>query len=122
MANPFVHVELHTHDLVKAKQFYASLFGWNLQDVPMQGPGGTYTLIGVGEGTGGGMMTCPAPTAPPGWRAYVSVDAIDVSTKKAKSLGAKVLQDVMQVGDYGWMSIIEDPTGAVIAMWKAGKM
>jgi len=55
--------------------------------------------------------------------AYVGVDDIDASTKKAQSLGAKVLQDVMKVGDYGWMSIIQDPTGAVIAMWKAaGKM
>ena len=26
--------------------------------------------------------------------------------------------DVMQVGDYGWLSVIRDPTGAVIAMWK----
>ena len=34
------------------------------------------------------------------------------------TLGATVLQDVMQVGDYGWLSVIMDPTGAVIAMWK----
>ena len=56
MANPFVHVELHTHDLPKARQFYQSLFGWELQDMPMPGGGGSYTMIGVGEGIGGGMM------------------------------------------------------------------
>jgi len=123
MANPFVHVELHTQDLAKAKQFYSSLFGWNLQDVPMQEGGSSYTLIGVGDGTGGGMMASHDPKVPPAWMAYVGVDDIDASTKKAQSLGAKVLQDVMKVGDYGWMSIIQDPTGAVIAMWKAaGKM
>ena len=121
MPNPFVHVELHTQDLAKAKQFYSSLFGWNLQDVPMA-DGGNYTLIGVGDGTGGGMMTCPDPNAPPGWMAYVGVDDIDASTQKARALGAKVLQDVMKVGEYGWMSLIQDPTGAVLAMWKAGKM
>src|SRR5207302_321636 len=54
MANPFVHVELHTKDLAKAKTFYGQLFGWQLQDTPMPGGGGAYTMIGVGEGTGGG--------------------------------------------------------------------
>ena len=42
MANPFVHVELQTNDPARAQQFYTSLFGWKLQDVPM--PGGTYTM------------------------------------------------------------------------------
>ena len=32
MANPFVHIELHTKDVAKAKQFYGQLFGWKLQD------------------------------------------------------------------------------------------
>src|ERR1700752_5179298 len=56
MANPFVHVELHTRDLAKAKAFYSKLFGWKLEDMPMPG-GGSYTMISVGEGTAGGMMT-----------------------------------------------------------------
>ena len=53
MANPFVHVELNTTDVPKAKAFYGNLFGWKLEDLPM--PGGTYTMIRVGEGTGGGI-------------------------------------------------------------------
>ena len=52
MANPFVHVELHTRDLAKAKAFYSKLFGWKLEDMPMPG-GGSYTMISVGEGTAG---------------------------------------------------------------------
>ena len=117
MANPFVHVELHTGDLTKAKQFYSALFGWKLEDVPMS-EGGSYTMINVGDGTGGGMMTSPAPGMPPHWMAYVGVDDIKASTDQAKSLGATVVQDVMQVGEHGWMSIITDPTGATIAMWE----
>jgi predicted enzyme related to lactoylglutathione lyase len=49
MANPFVHVELNTTDLDKAKSFYQSLFDWQLNDVDMGG-GMSYTLINVGEG------------------------------------------------------------------------
>jgi len=54
MANPFVHVELNTTDVPKAKAFYEKLFDWKLEDLPM--PNGSYTMIHVGEGTGGGIM------------------------------------------------------------------
>jgi len=119
MSNPFVHVELHTKDLAKAKAFYSKLFGWQLQDMPMPGGGGTYTMIGVGEGVGGGMMA--NADAPPHWLAYVSVDDIAAATKRAKELGATILQDVLEVGEYGTMSIIRDPTGATLALWKPKK-
>jgi predicted enzyme related to lactoylglutathione lyase len=116
MANPFVHVELQTNDPVSARKFYTSLFDWKLQDVPM--PGGTYTMIDVGGGTGGGMMRNPVPGAPSHWLAYVGVDDINAATKKAKELGAMVVMDVTEVGEFGWMSVISDPTGATLAMWK----
>jgi len=119
MANPFVHVELHTHDLPKAKAFYAGLFGWDLQDTPMPGGGGTYTMINVGEGTGGGMVAEDRKDAGSHWMAYVGVDDVRAKTAQAKALGATVLQDVLAVGDFGLMSVIRDPAGATIAMWQA---
>jgi uncharacterized protein len=118
MANPFVHVELHTGDLKRAKEFYGKLFDWKLEDVPMPGGGGSYTLLQVGSGTGGGMTAQQAPGAPPHWLAYVGVDDVRASTRKAKELGAKVVMDVMEVGDIGTMSVITDPTGATLAMWQ----
>jgi predicted enzyme related to lactoylglutathione lyase len=118
MANPFVHIELQTRDLALAKDFYSKLFDWKLEDVPAPEGGPPYTMINVGEGTGGGMYANTDPNVPPHWLAYVGVDDIDASTRKARDLGATVLQDVMQVGDYGRLSVIKDPTGAVIAMWQ----
>jgi len=118
MANPFVHVELHTSDVKRAKEFYSKLFDWKLQDMPMPG-GSTYTMINVGTGTGGGMTVNQAPGVPPHWMAYVGVDDVRASTKKAKDLGAKVVVDVMEVGEHGIMSVIADPTGATLAMWQA---
>jgi predicted enzyme related to lactoylglutathione lyase len=61
MANPFVHVELNSTDVGKSKAFYGNLFGWKLEDIPNEAAGGTYTMIGVGDGTGGGMMKSPMP-------------------------------------------------------------
>jgi predicted enzyme related to lactoylglutathione lyase len=120
VGNAFVHVELNTTDPKKAKEFYGSLFSWKLEDMQM-GPAGTYTMINVGQGTGGGMMKHPMPGAPSTWIAYVEVDDVAASTKKAKSLGGTVLKDVTEVPGAGWFSIIQDPTGAHLGLWKAKK-
>jgi predicted enzyme related to lactoylglutathione lyase len=116
LGNPFVHVELNTTDVGKAKDFYGKLFDWKLEDLPGPFP---YTMIGVGKGTGGGVMKHPVPGAPSSWLAYVDVDDIAASTQKAKSLGATVMKDVTEVPGFGWLSIIVDPTGACLGLWKA---
>src|ERR1700680_4584829 len=120
MGNPFVHVELATSDVDKAKSFYQSLFDWQLSDVDMGG-GMSYTMIQVGEGTGGGMMKQMMPNAPSAWLPYVQVDDIRTATDTAKSLGATIMRDVMEVMDAGWLSIIRDPTGAVLGLWQPKK-
>lgn len=117
MANPFVHVELNTTDPEKAKAFYGKLFTWKMEDMPM-GPGAVYTMINPGEGTGGGLMKHPVPGAPSVWLAYVVVDDIKAATEKARSLGAQVVKDVTEVPSMGWFSVIVDPTGAALGLWK----
>jgi predicted enzyme related to lactoylglutathione lyase len=117
MANPFVHVELTTQDPDKAKSFYGALFDWKLEDLEM-GPGFTYTMIGVGEGTGGGLMKTPAPGVPTAWLPYVLVADVAASTAKAASLGAIVMKEVTEVPNAGSFSVIIDPTGAAIGLWQ----
>ena len=117
MANPFVHVELNTTDVSKAKTFYGALFNWTLEDI--ESPGGGYTMIKVGEGTGGGIMKHPVPGAPSSWLAYVGVDDIHAATEKARKLGATVMREPMEVMGSGWLSVIVDPTGATLGLWKA---
>lgn len=119
MANPFVHIELNTTDVAKAKSFYGKLFDWQLEDMPMTD--GTYTMIKVGEGTGGGLMKHPIAGAPSAWLAYVLVDDIKAATGKAKSLGAAILKDVTEIPGMGWFSVIADPTGAALGIWQTKK-
>lgn len=114
MANPFVHVELHTQDPEGAKKFYGELFDWKLLDVPEMG----YTIVDVGEtGRGGGIMKSPMADALPQWVPYVFVDDVPASTAKARSLGATVLQDTTEIPDTGWFSMLLDPTGAAFALF-----
>jgi predicted enzyme related to lactoylglutathione lyase len=117
MANPFVHVELTTPDPDRAKTFYKAVFDWKLDDVEI-GPGFIYTMIDVGEGTGGGIMKSPAPDVPTAWLPYVLVDDVRAATDRAKSHGATLCRDVTEVPNMGWFSIILDPTGAAIGLWQ----
>jgi uncharacterized protein len=119
MANPFVHIELNTTDLSKAKTFYSNLFDWKLEDMPMGE--GAYTLIQVGEGTGGGMMKHPMPGSPSVWLPYVLVDDLAARTEKARSLGATIIKGVTEVPGMGSLSIVLDPTGAVFGLWQPKK-
>ncbi|MDC4206875.1 MAG: VOC family protein [Candidatus Manganitrophus sp.] len=112
MGNPFVHVELHTTDLKTVKQFYSALFDWKLHDIPGFG----YTMVNVGEGTAGGM--CVDSDHSPAWRPYVQVEDIHAATKKAESLGAKIIKEVTEVPMTGWFSVIADPTGALLGLWQ----
>jgi predicted enzyme related to lactoylglutathione lyase len=115
MANPFVHLELATSDLAKAKEFYGKLFNWTFTDNDMGG-GMIYSMFKPDDGPGGGVYAMP--DAPPAWLAYVGVDDINAATTKAKSLGATVIRGPMEVPGHGWMTILTDPTGAAVALWQ----
>jgi predicted enzyme related to lactoylglutathione lyase len=117
MPNPFVHIELASSDADKAKAFFRSLFDWNLNDMDMGG-GMIYTMIEVGEDTGGAMMKHPMEGAPSTWIPYVLVDDINASTEMAKQLGAMIVREVSEVPNMGWFSIIPDLSGAALGMWQ----
>ncbi|HEX8042221.1 VOC family protein [Candidatus Deferrimicrobium sp.] len=87
MANPFVHVELMIGDVEKAKAFYGALFDWKLEDVP----GMNYTIVKVGEGTGGGMVPCPEQDTSSQWLPYIHVK--DVAETLARAPGARRHRD-----------------------------
>lgn len=116
MSNPFVHVELNSSNLGKAQAFYDKLFDWKTEDT--SAADGHYTSINVGKGVGGGMQAHTLPGEHSSWLPYVEVDDIRAATKKAVSLGGKIIKDVTEVPEMGAMSIITDPTGANLGLWQ----
>ena len=109
--------ELLTHDAAGSKSFYADLFGWTSEEMPM--PNGTYTFFKNGERPVGGMINLPAEAegAPPMWMSYITVSDIKASVEKAKSLGAKIHQDITEL-PMGSFAVITDPQGAAFALWQ----
>src|ERR1700680_3048699 len=58
---------------------------------------------------------------PPSWVPYISVKSVDATVKKAKAAGGKAISPPMDVGQMGRTAIIQDPTGAIFALWQANK-
>jgi predicted enzyme related to lactoylglutathione lyase len=63
-------------------------------------------------------MKSPILDALPQWVPYILVDDVAACTEKAKSLGATILEDVTEIPNMGWFSMLLDPTGAAFALWK----
>jgi predicted enzyme related to lactoylglutathione lyase len=113
MANPVVHLELHTADRAGACAFYAGLCGWRPE--PVRAAGATYWALGVDGVRGAGVVQCDAER--PIWLPYVEVADARAATERARGLGASVLLDVRQ-GPAGWRSVVAAPAGGEIAFWQ----
>ncbi len=117
MNNSFCHVELTTDNPAQAKEFYAKLFAWKIEDSP--GPGTPYTFIKPGDGPNGGIMKKPNPHAPTAWLPYVLVASVDETVGKAMKLGGKILMEKTPIPDMGAFAVLANPTGGVLGVWEA---
>lgn len=124
MSNPFQQhgafswFELMTSDQSAAKQFYSELFGWTLQDEPVEGM--NYTIVKVDGREVGGIMPLDAPQVttnpPPCWGVYVTVKDVDQTANQAVELGASVVVHPRDIPDVGRFAVIQDPQGAVLSI------
>jgi len=120
----FCWFELGTTDQNAAKKFYAAIFGWKPHDSPI-GPDEVYTQFKIdGQDAAAGYTLRPdqrAQQVPPHWMPYISTKNTDATTARAKELGGTVVVEPLDVMDYGRMSVIQDPTGAVFCLWQPNK-
>ena len=115
----FCWADLGSPDAAAAKRFYTALFGLTAEDRPM-GPDAFYTMLTVdGRSVAALYQQEPAPAGtPPQWLSYISVGSVNESAQRAKELGGAVLMDAFDVLDVGRMAMVQDPTGAVVALWE----
>ena len=117
----FCWVDLGTTDPVGAKKFYTGLFGWTYDDRPM-GDGASYTMLLLdGKSVAALYQQDPQQQGmgiPPAWLSYIAVERADDVADRARRLGGTVLLEPFDVLDVGRMAVIQDPTGAVVALWE----
>lgn len=110
----FVHLELNTDNLKKAKTFYTKLFGWQTQDMEM--PQGVYTMLQL-QGPGGAMTKKPMPEAPSMWLPYIGVDDVKKTVAVAEKSGGKAVMPYFEVAGFGEGAVLLDPSGAAFGIW-----
>ena len=108
------HVEFPSDDLERARNFYASVFGWQL----VAPPGfDDYETFASSEGPGGG-IGLRGKTAPEAIRVYVNVDSLDVALAKVEELGGSIAVPKTEVPGMGWYAAIVDTEGSEIGLWE----
>jgi hypothetical protein len=109
-SQPVVHLELHTRDLARAREFYADLCGWKAERIH------SYLALDLGRGEiGGGIVECEA--ARPVWLPYVEVPHVGAATERARELGAAVLLEPRE-GPAGYRSVVAAPASGELAFWQ----
>ncbi len=112
--NPVGWFEILGKDAAKAQKFYRDLFGWPVDaNNPMN-----YGMVQgddhpVGGGIGGSMDGKSQVTV------YVSVDDLQATLDKAKSMGGEIVMPPNDVPGGPSIAQFKDPDGNVIGLMKA---
>lgn len=117
----FCWVDLSTTDPEAAKAFYTGLFGWEVDERPIDG-GGTYSMLQL-EGKNVTALSAMQPEmqaqgVPAFWSSYVKHDDVDAIAEKITAAGGTVMFPPMDVMQYGRMTMGQDPSGAIFGVWQ----
>jgi predicted enzyme related to lactoylglutathione lyase len=119
--NQLAWVDLATSDPGAARDFYAKLFGWQLDVNPDPQYGG-YAVATIGGGQVGGIGPTQSSQQPTVWSLYVGSDDAEATSEQAKAAGGTVVAPAFDVGDQGRMAVLQDPSGAFLSVWQEATM
>ncbi|MBI4874654.1 MAG: VOC family protein [Acidobacteria bacterium] len=105
------------------RDFYRKVVGWSSSGLDMGGyedycmnlPASGRTVAGVchARGVNAGL--------PPVWLVYITVTDLDESLRQCEAAGGRVREAPKGMGGHGRYAVIEDPAGAVAALWEPAR-
>jgi predicted enzyme related to lactoylglutathione lyase len=124
-----VHFEITYDDQERAKDFYRSVFEWDLNDVPMGG-GVSYTTattVPIDEqmmpkepgAINGGFTTKGAETSAP--VITIQVDSIDDTLKKIEAEGGSTVTPRTPIPDMGAFAYFKDSEGNTMGLFETDR-
>ena len=116
----FVWHDLMSTDPAGSQAFYSKLFGWNYEEITIEGIG-NYPMIRVGESMIGGVVPLEAEGVPSHWMGYVSVADVDAAAKTAAESGGQICVPGTDMPNIGRFAVITDPSGAAVSLWKSAE-
>ncbi len=108
------HIDIPVGDLGRASEFYSTLFGWKIAEVP--GFEGYPMWQAPNKISGGGLAPRSDDFTQP--RSYVEVDSIDDTLAKVEQNGGNVLFGKSPISDTSWWAFFTDPDGNVIGLYE----
>jgi predicted enzyme related to lactoylglutathione lyase len=112
MANELVHFELPAEDTARAKQFWASLFGWTFNE--SDGPVEYHMFQGQ---PGGAIYRTQAGERSP--IVYFGVEDIDASLRRVTELGGFVEEGKSAIPGIGWYARCSDTEGNRFSLFES---
>lgn len=118
-----VHFEIPADDIARAKKFYGSAFGWQLDD--MQGMDYTSVrTVDVDEqqmpkepgAINGGMMKRSSDTPSP--VITINVDSVEDALKKVEAGGGSTVRPKQEIPGVGAFAYFKDTEGNVLGLWE----
>lgn len=113
-------VDLTGENANQLRDFYAKVVGWKVSPVSMgdyddycmTDPTDEDPVAGVchARGTNAGL--------PAQWLIYITVENLDQSVASCTELGGKILVGPKDMGNHGRYCVIQDPAGAVSALFE----
>lgn len=112
--------DLTVPDAEKVRAFYETVVGWkatplsmgDYNDFCMSPAGSDDAVAGIcharGQNTG----------VPAQWLMYIIVENVEAASNRCRESGGKVLHGPRTIGGYGTMCVIQDPAGAVAALYQ----
>lgn len=104
------------------RDFYSRVIGWKFEPVPMaegeyndynmKAPESSLTVTGVCHKRG---VNADLPAR---WLLYITVENINKSMEECRTNGGKIVAGPKNMGKYGKYCVIEDPAGAVCALFE----
>jgi predicted enzyme related to lactoylglutathione lyase len=121
--NKVVHFEIPFDDRARARGFYGSVFGWDLQDME----GYDYTIARTTDvdeqqmptkpgAINGGMMQRDADRPSP--VLTIGVDSVDVALKEIEANGGTIVRGKVEMPGMGASAYFKDTEGNVVGVWE----
>ena len=121
IVNKAAWVDLSSSDAAASRDFYAKVFGWQVEVNPDPQYGG-YALAKLDGKDVGGIGPTQSPDAPTAWSIYIGTEDVDALAGKVQAAGGTVVAPPFDVGDQGRMAVFQDPSGAFISAWQGTRM
>jgi uncharacterized protein len=118
-----VHFEIPADDVARAKEFYRSVFDWQLQDMPEM----DYTIVRTTEvdenqmpttagAINGGLMRRSSETPAP--VLTIDVESVDQALKHVEAAGGRVVRPRTEIPGMGAFAYFTDPEGNTLGLWE----